>query len=164
LIHEQDVVTQYIRDKLQPLCVPSNIEHSAKADNRCCKIFKLSRVQHRHLQLFSQLKPLNNPQKSLDAELLQQLHPTPAVCGVPLKAAKKLISDIEGRSRGWYAGAFGIVGDGHSEFCVSIRSVLIKDKTLQAYSGVGLVPQSQADQEWQELDDKLAALLSLFNA
>lgn len=53
------------------------------------------------------------------------LHPTPAVCGRPRMAAKGEIQRAEPFDRGFYAGPFGWISGGASEFAVAIRSALI---------------------------------------
>ncbi|MGI0119836.1 isochorismate synthase [Zooshikella sp. RANM57] len=110
------------------------------------------------------------------ADILRALHPTPAVKGFPAHSALQIISDLETYHRGWYAGALGYWGKNQAEFCVTIRSAHVHRVSnnnrhslsphvdafhylVDLYSGAGLVDGSEADQEWQELDQKLSQFM-----
>jgi menaquinone-specific isochorismate synthase len=90
-----------------------------------------------------------------DATLFRALHPTPAVGGVPTKAAIEAIRELEPFDRGWYAGPVGWVGYDASEFAVAIRSGLVTGDTLTVYSGAGIVNGSTPEEEWDEIENKL---------
>lgn len=94
-------------------------------------------------------------------DLLESLHPTPAVGGVPTRAALDWIAATETFDRGWYAGAVGwfdAVGDG--DFNVALRSGLLHSNQARLYSGAGIVRESRAPAEYAETTLKLAALLT----
>jgi isochorismate synthase len=99
----------------------------------------------------------------LDAiELLELMHPTPAVGGESPQRAKPLIPALEGMDRGWYAGPVGwtdATGDG--EFCVALRCALLRGDLARCYAGVGVVRDSDPAAELSETEIKLAALLPL---
>lgn len=98
-------------------------------------------------------------------DLVELLHPTPAVGGVPTRAALDWISLTEPFDRGWYAGAVGwfdTSGDG--DFNVALRSGLIRSKQAWLYSGAGIVRESRAPAEYAETTLKLAAVLSSLRA
>ena len=59
-----------------------------------------------------------------DEDILQFLHPTPALGGTPRKQAMDIIRKLEGFSRGWYGAPVGYVGLDWAEFVVGIRSGL----------------------------------------
>ena len=91
--------------------------------------------------------------------LAKQLHPTPAVGGVPVNRALEFIRDHEAFDRGRYAnpvGWFDASGDG--ELAVALRSGLITGREVRLYAGAGLVPGSEADAEWNETDLKFRSL------
>ena len=93
-------------------------------------------------------------------ELVGKLHPTPAVGGVPTRAAIDFITQHEPDERGWYAGPVGwfdAVGDG--SFVVALRSGLVTGKHAELYAGAGIVRDSNAPSEFAETRWKLAALL-----
>ena len=91
--------------------------------------------------------------------LVRSLHPTPAVGGVPRKAALDHIRDHEA-PRGWYASPIGSFdADGEGEFCVALRCGLLQGDSATAYAGGGIVRDSQADLEYQESELKFGAFL-----
>ncbi len=93
-------------------------------------------------------------------ELVARLHPTPAVAGVPTRAAIDFILGHEPDERGWYSGPIGwfdAAGDGR--FVVALRSGLIRGSRAELYAGAGVVQDSNAPSEFAETRWKLAALL-----
>lgn len=98
-------------------------------------------------------------------EIVNRLHPTPAVGGYPREVALDFIASSEHNPRGWYAspvGWFDAAGDG--EFVVALRSGLITDDQAYLYAGAGIVADSRADAELRETELKLQALLSAITA
>ena len=88
--------------------------------------------------------------------LLADLHPTPAVCGVPQAAAAQFIAQCEAQPRGYYAapiGWFDASGDG--AFYVAIRSGLVRDDRAWLFAGAGIVAGSDPDRELRETQAKL---------
>jgi isochorismate synthase EntC len=94
-------------------------------------------------------------------ELAGLLHPTPAVGAEPPEAVAA-IAELEAMDRGWYAGPVGWMDateDG--EFCVALRSALLRDREAHLYAGVGVVAGSDSAAELAETEVKLSALLPL---
>ena len=147
--HENQLVRKHIVDVLTPL------SQYVGADEQP-KIFKLNHIQHLHRAIRAQLKPGVS-----DFELLRALHPTPAVGGLPRDAALNFIRQREGYARGWYAGACGYLNHHESEFSVAIRSALIEPRRINLFAGAGIVAGSDPEAEWQELENKLATVLSI---
>ncbi len=95
-------------------------------------------------------------------DLLNEIYPTPALSGYPVKKALKTINKIESFSRGWYAGAIGTYNaNGDGNFYVPIRSALIKNDKIFLYSGGGIVKDSLSENEWKETKLKLEHLKSV---
>jgi len=93
-------------------------------------------------------------------EILAELHPTPAVAGVPRDIACKEIRRYEPFERSLYAAPLGWVDyQGNSEFIVGIRSALIDGDRARLYAGAGIVAGSDPDKELAEIQLKLQALL-----
>ena len=93
-------------------------------------------------------------------ELVEALHPTPAVGGLPTDTAWETIRAVESFDRGWYAapvGWFDVDGDG--EFAVGIRSGLARDETVTLFAGNGIVADSDPDEEWEEVQLKFRPIL-----
>jgi menaquinone-specific isochorismate synthase len=93
-------------------------------------------------------------------DLVGRLHPTPAVGGVPTRAAIDFITQHEPDERGWYTGPIGwfdAAGDGR--FVVALRSGVVCGTRAELYAGAGVVQDSNAPSEFVETRWKLAALL-----
>ncbi len=94
-----------------------------------------------------------------DADLLAELHPTPAVGGYPSAEALAWIRATEPFERGGYAGPTGWVGFDSCDFAVAIRSGLASGTTLSLFAGCGLVPGSDPEREWDETENKMGTFL-----
>jgi isochorismate synthase len=98
-------------------------------------------------------------------DLLERLHPTPAVAGVPTRAALDWIVEHESFDRGWYSGAVGwFDAKGDGDFNVALRSGLIRGNQAWLYAGAGIVRESAAAAEYEETTLKLAAVLASLRA
>ena len=119
------------------------------------KLLKLSNIQHLWTPIYAQLKSSIHP-----LEIVSQLHPTPAVAGVPTKISCELIQQYETFNRLLYAAPIGWVDfQGNSEFIVGIRSALIQDNHARLYAGAGIVAGSDPEKELGEIQLKFQALL-----
>jgi isochorismate synthase len=121
------------------------------------EIVKVANIQHLATPIVAQLA---EPRSAV--ELAGMLHPTPAVGGEPANAALAAIAELEQMDRGWYAGPVGWMDateDG--EFCVALRSALLRDREARLYAGVGIVAGSDPAAELAETEIKLGALLPL---
>ena len=146
---EHDIVTRCIESALRPLTT----EVSASASPR---IIRCAHVQHLSTPIVGQLREGVD-----DGTVLGRLHPTPAVCGLPVGEARAFITAHEPVARGMYAGAVGFVTAGESDFAVGIRSALVDGDTLTAFAGAGIVAGSEADSEWLETARKLESFDAL---
>ncbi|MBD3299669.1 MAG: isochorismate synthase [candidate division Zixibacteria bacterium] len=95
------------------------------------------------------------------ADVVSQLHPTPAVGGTPRAAALAAIRRLEPEGRGWYAGPVGWIGRGTAEFAVGIRSALVAGRDVRMFTGAGIVNGSLPDREWAETDAKAQSILKI---
>lgn len=119
------------------------------------QVVRLRKVQHLRRCIWSELQAPD------DALCLQMLQPTAAVAGLPRREAWAFIQRHEPFEREWYAGSAGYLSRQQSEFCVALRSAKINGDTVRLYAGAGIVPGSDAEQEWQEIENKAAGLRSL---
>ncbi len=95
--------------------------------------------------------------------VLEEVHPTPAICGVPWEKAMNSILEMESHSRGLYTGAIGWFNfNNEGEFAVAIRSALLKGNNVTAYAGCGIVEGSNPESEFEESKLKLKPILNLF--
>jgi isochorismate synthase len=121
------------------------------------KLVKVANIQHLATPIVAQLA---DPRSAV--ELAGMLHPTPAVGGEPWPETASTIAELEQMDRGWYAGPVGWMDtteDG--EFCVALRSALLRDREALLYAGVGVVAGSDPAAELAETEIKLGALLPL---
>jgi len=119
-------------------------------------IVRLTNIQHLATTVHGALRD-----PSMGAlDLAAALHPTPAINGAPPDAAHRLIGDLEGMERGWYAGGVGwLDGRGDGELAVAIRCGLLYEDGARLYAGNGMMPDSDPATELEETRLKLAALL-----
>jgi salicylate biosynthesis isochorismate synthase/menaquinone-specific isochorismate synthase len=120
-------------------------------------VVKVANIQHLATAVHAQLtQPLSA------IELAALMHPTPAVGGEPGPLARELIAELEDFDRGWYAGPIGWMDAAEDgEFCVGLRSALLRDRSAHLYAGAGIVADSDPEAELAETELKLEALLPL---
>jgi isochorismate synthase len=89
-------------------------------------------------------------------EIIQTLHPTPAVCGLPKHQALDFILHNEHHDRSYYSGFMGplFVGDTTHLF-VTLRCMQLFTNGYHLYAGGGILCDSQEEQEWHETEIKL---------
>lgn len=117
-------------------------------------LLRLSHIQHLHTPICADLPDHISP-----LALVEALHPTPAVAGVPATMACDFIRQGEACDRGLYAAPLGWVDPhGNSEFIVGIRSALIQGNRARLYAGAGIVAESDPEKELAEIQLKLQAL------
>ena len=91
-------------------------------------------------------------------DLLQQLHPTPAVCGLPKREAFQFIISNEYSPRRYYSGFMGPLQIPSTHLYVSLRCMNIEGNIYHLYAGGGLLRDSTLEQEWQETEAKLETM------
>ena len=149
---EQQIVTERIVRALRPHAVW--VEAATEPE-----LVKIANIQHLATPVIAQLA---EPRSAV--ELAGLMHPTPAVGGEPSDRAIETIGALERMDRGWYAGPLGWMDateDG--EFCVALRSALLRDREARLYAGVGVVAGSDPAAELAETEVKLDALLPLLS-
>jgi salicylate biosynthesis isochorismate synthase len=147
---EHAIVARRIERTLRPHAVW--VEAASTAE-----LIKVANIQHLATPVRAQLaEPL------AAIELAGILHPTPAVGGEPRAAALATIFELERMDRGWYAGPVGWMDSAEDgDFCVALRSALLRDRTAHLYAGGGMVADSEPAAELAETEVKLEALLPL---
>jgi len=146
-VHEHELVAETIREQLSPFA------SSITAGQR--RVRRLETVQH----LFTPITAtLDSDTHVLD--VVEALHPTPAVGGLPPETALATIRDTEPFDRGWYAAPVGwIDAAGNGSFAVAIRSALARGDQTTLFAGVGVVADSDPDREWDEVQLKYRPIL-----
>jgi isochorismate synthase len=147
---EHGIVVRRIERTLRPHSVWVHAEGPPVA-------VKVGNLQHLATPIRAQLAELHSA-----IELAGFLHPTPAIGGEPPDHALPLIDELEGIDRGWYAGAIGWMDAAEDgEFCVGLRSALVRDREAHLFAGCGIVADSDPAAELQESELKFEALLPL---
>ena len=104
------------------------------------------------------------PDESVVGDLLQALHPTPAVCGLPKQEAFRFIQQNEHHDRSYYSGFMGpLFLNGQTNLFVTLRCMQLFRDGYRLYAGGGLLKDSVEEQEWQETETKLDTIRRLFN-
>ncbi|MBI3268683.1 MAG: anthranilate synthase component I [Planctomycetes bacterium] len=94
-------------------------------------------------------------------DLVRMSFPAGTVTGAPKVRAMQLIEELEPTERGPYAGSVGYFGlNGEADFCITIRTIVIKGDTAYLQAGAGIVADSVPEKEWQETLNKMEALKS----
>lgn len=149
--HEHQLVIDAMRAALEPLCDDLTIAPEPQ-------LSRTAAVWHLCTPISGRLR-----EKSTTAiDLALALHPTPAVGGVPTKAATELIAELEG-DRGFYAGAVGWCdASGDGRWVVSLRCAQLSAdrRTALARAGGGIVAESDPDDEVAETTTKFATILN----
>lgn len=98
-------------------------------------------------------------------DLVDALHPTPAVGGTPRGSALAFIEDAEPFDRGWYTGGVGwLDGKGDGEFAIGLRCGLLEGTNAHVFAGAGIVADSNPDAELLETRLKFRPMLELLAA
>ena len=95
-------------------------------------------------------------------ELIDLLHPTPAVSGLPLDNAQMLIARVEPHQRLFYSGIVGLQQSDKLNLYVNLRCAQLIKNDLYLYCGGGLTKDSDPMAEWQETENKAQTLLRVF--
>ena len=144
---EHGLVVEAIRNQLEPLASELTVDERT--------IRRLATIQHLQTPIAATLEG-----ESHVLEIVEALHPTPAVGGVPPVAAWETIRDTETFDRGWYAAPVGwFDADGDGEFAVGLRSGVASDDTVTLFAGSGIVADSDPDDEWDEVQLKFRPIL-----
>jgi isochorismate synthase EntC len=138
---EHNYVREWIVSQLQGVGLTPKIEETS--------LLRLSKIAHLRT-------PISAHNVSVGiGELISVLFPTPAVAGVPRSEAIEMINQIDS-PRGMYTGLLGIVTPEYSEFVVLIRYCEWQGRQFSVRAGAGIVPESNPDKEWQELNQKVS--------
>ncbi|USK74591.1 isochorismate synthase [Peribacillus frigoritolerans] len=118
-------------------------------------------MKNRHIQhLYTPVRGISKEGVTI-FEFVENLHPTPAMGGLPKEKAVVRIRELEGLERGFYAGPLGWVDTyGNGEFAVGIRSALIQNNEASLFAGCGVVEDSTPESEFRETGIKFNPMLS----
>ncbi len=145
---EHDVVVRSIAECLDE--VTTDLTIGAEPD-----VVLFRNIQHLSTRVSGRLRAGHDV-----LDLLERLHPTPAVCGRPRESALAVIAHHEPFDRGWYAGPIGwLDGEGGGEFAVSLRAALLRGPRALLFAGNGIMADSDAEAELDEVGLKLQPMI-----
>ncbi len=145
-IEEQALVSRYIVDCFKTIRLREYEEHGPKtvlAGNLL------------HLRSDFRVNMLTTGFSNLGSVMLELLHPTSAVCGMPRKEALTFLSKEEGWDRNFYAGFLGPVGiEDETSIYVNLRTASLHQTHALLYAGAGVTEDSVPEKEWEETELK----------
>jgi isochorismate synthase len=152
-IEEQALVGDYIRHFFQQLNLANFIERDPRT---------VSAGNVVHLKTEFQVNMNQTGVLKLGNQILDTLHPTSAVCGMPKKEALSFILEKERYNRKFYSGFLGPVHlDGQSQLFVNLRCMQLASDRAILYVGAGITHDSVPQSEWQETVLKSQTLLAV---
>jgi len=101
------------------------------------------------------------PNMNDTVELIDQLHPGPAICGMPKAEAKQFILNGESHNRKYYCGYLGLKTLDHTSLYINLRCMQVFKDHFALYVGGGLTAESTAESEWEETTTKSKTLESV---
>ena len=144
-VEEQKPVTVFIKNILKKFA--SEVKESETYDHISGNI--------KHLRTDFKAKIENSQLEDLIAEL----HPTPAVCGIPKELCKDAIENFEPHPRKFYAGYIQVETEQAIQFFVNLRCAEFFKNAALIYVGGGITAESSPEKEWEETELKSQAIL-----
>lgn len=93
-------------------------------------------------------------------DVVRATFPAGTVAGAPKIRAMEIIDELENVRRGPYAGCVGYFSfSGNEDFCITIRTILVKGKNAYVQAGAGIVADSKPIREYNETLNKARALI-----
>jgi isochorismate synthase len=155
-IEEQAFVSRYIIDCLKKIRVREFIEEGPKT-------VVAGNLMHLRTDFSIDSRAINFPE--LATVMLELLHPTSAVCGMPKNAARHFIETHEGYNRAFYGGFLGPINVQQNtvDLFVNLRCVAITDQVATFFAGAGITEDSIPHKELKETELKMQTLLKVLD-
>ncbi len=152
-IEEQSFVSRYIIECFKKIRLREYIENGPKT-------VQAGNLLHLRTDYSVDTKAVNFVQ--LPSVMLELLHPTSAVCGMPKATALAFILANEPHQRSYYSGYLGPVNiQNQSHLFVNLRTMQIIDNQGVVYAGAGITEDSKPLKEWRETEIKCQTLLNV---
>jgi len=150
---EQQIVTDYIKNELQGFISSTSQPKTVRA----------GQVAHICTEMEGSLT------KDFGLiQLVNKLHPTPAVCGLPKETARSFILEHEGYDRKFYTGflgeinrSFGSESSARTHLFVNLRCMELFENKVVLYVGGGITGDSDKEKEWEETVAKSATMKAI---
>jgi anthranilate synthase component 1 len=138
------------RNDLGRVCRPGTV-----AVPQFMTVEKYSHVMHLVSTVTGRLAPGRDA-----VDLFRATFPAGTLSGAPKIRAMEIIEELETSRRGLYGGAVGYFSDtGNMDMAIAIRTILLKDGTAHLQAGAGIVADSVPEREFEETQNKMAALV-----
>lgn len=152
-IEEQALVSRYIINCFKKIRLREFDEHGPKT-------VVAGNLMHLKTEFTVDMKSTNFQQ--LGSVMLQLLHPTSAVCGMPMESSFEFLKQHEGYNREFYSGYLGPVNIQNSiNLYVNLRCMQLFEEAAMVYAGAGVTIDSIPSAEWHETEMKMNTLLSV---
>jgi isochorismate synthase len=152
-IEEQALVERYIVNCFKEIRLREFDEHGPKT-------VIAGNVLHLKTEFNVDMDATSFPQ--LGTVMLRLLHPTSAVCGVPLEPSLAFIQSREGYDRQYYCGYLGPVNVNQAiHIFVNLRCAQLLEDQAILYAGAGITIDSIPEQEWTETQIKMNTMLDV---
>jgi len=146
---EQAIVAEYVRKIIK--------KHGSKMTEKGPYTARAGQLVHLKTDFLFQLKETGHL-----GDLLKELHPTPAICGLPKTEAYQFITENEGYDRRYYTGFIGWMDpEGQTDLYVNLRCMEIRSTEAKLYAGGGILPSSEVRAEWEETSAKMRTMKNL---
>ncbi len=155
-IEEQAMVSRYIIDCFKKIRL-------REFDEIGPKTVKAGNLTHLKTEFKVDMEATNSP--LLGSTMLELLHPTSAVCGMPRELADEFIKTHEDYERSLYAGFLGPVGfEGNTNLFVNLRCMQINESKARLFAGAGITENSNPQKELEETAHKMQTLLKVLQS
>ena len=145
-IEEQALVSRYIVDCFKKIRLREYEEHGPKT-------VLAGNLLHLRSDFKVDMKATNFPQ--LGSVMVDLLHPTSAVCGMPRKEAHDFLQENEKFDRSFFAGFLGPVNiESETSIYVNLRTAQLSENKAILYAGAGVTEDSDPIKEWEETELK----------
>jgi isochorismate synthase len=152
-IEEQALVSRYIINCFKKIRLREFDEHGPKT-------VVAGNLMHLKTDLTVDMNATHFPQ--LGSVMLRLLHPTSAVCGMPMEQAEQFLLQHEGYDRSFYSGFLGPINDQeNSHLFVNLRCMQVLGNQAVCYAGAGVTIDSIPEKEWEETEIKMNTLLEV---
>lgn len=147
-LEEQAIVTGFIEQTLQQAGISQYVKYPVENYRAANLVHLKSGFEFKQQELTNGI-----------STLIQALHPTPSVGGLPRHEAYHFIRSTETHKRSYYTGFLGIIqpGGGTSLY-VNLRCMQLINNHILLYSGAGITASSIPENEWTETENKLMTL------
>lgn len=154
-IEEQALVSRYIINCFKKIRLREFEEIGPKT-------VKAGNLIHLKTEYVVDMKETNFPE--LGSTMLNLLHPTSAVCGMPLETSYDFLKKNEGYDRELFSGFLGPINfNDKSHLYVNLRCMKIEDEKITLFAGAGVTEDSIPEKEWLETEMKMKTLLNVIS-